>query len=145
MEIYFLKPGKTGILSVWKSRNPDLKYFSLIAVFSVSVAGETTTNYEGLFNKFCKLSYFDQHAVTSSCATSVVEQVNSFASASSSYLPLIDNMSYLFDMMEHSYNISGLLEFLTQVCDLLSVSLCFSCAPSRKFMNELKKNFNGLI
>ena len=85
---------------------------------SFYVAGETTTNYEGLFNKFCKLSYFDQHAVTSSCATSVVEQINSFASASSSYLPLIDNISYLFDMMEHAYNISGLLEFLTQVCNL---------------------------
>ena len=76
---------------------------------------DSSTNFESTFNKFQKLSYYDQHAVTSSCACAVLEAINSFAVGNSSYLPLVENISYLFDLMEYALNISGLLDFVIQV------------------------------
>ncbi|XP_013408892.1 mediator of RNA polymerase II transcription subunit 12-like protein [Lingula anatina] len=71
-------------------------------------------NYEGTFTRFQKLSYYDQHAVTSSCATQVLEQFSSFSSGNSTYLPLVENISFLFDLMEHCHNINSLIEFCIQ-------------------------------
>ncbi|XP_067668814.1 mediator of RNA polymerase II transcription subunit 12-like protein [Haliotis asinina] len=82
------------------------------AAASVSVV---LPNYEGIFQKFQKLSYYDQHSVTEQCCAAVIEQINSFVSGSSSYLPLVDNISYLFDLMEYSLNINGLIEFICQM------------------------------
>ncbi len=82
---------------------------------SLPSAAEATTNYEALFARFCRLSYFDQHAVTSACGGAVVELVSAFAAGSSSYLPLTENVAFLFDMMERAYNVSGLLDFIAQV------------------------------
>ncbi|XP_069105326.1 mediator of RNA polymerase II transcription subunit 12-like protein isoform X3 [Argopecten irradians] len=79
-----------------------------------SLAGVVTNFdqiFEGIFGKYQKLSYFDQHAVTAQCTDAVCEQINSFTMGNSSYLPLVDNISYLFDLMEYSLNIYGLLEF----------------------------------
>ena len=76
---------------------------------------DLSVNYEAMFTRFQKLSYHDQHAVTSACANTVVEVVSGFAASNSSYLPLIDNISYLFDLMEYCYNVSGLMDFMIQV------------------------------
>ncbi|KAJ8310216.1 hypothetical protein KUTeg_012081 [Tegillarca granosa] len=90
-----------------------------------SSMSSTNTNFElvfdGIFNKFQKLSFYDQHAVTAQCASTVLEQIHSFTSNSSSYLPLVENISYLFDLMEYSYNIYGLLEFSVQLLKELSL------------------------
>ncbi len=96
----------TNAVTEWAHCQRQVAFFSVVDV---------TPNYEALFAKFCRLSYFDQHAVTSACATHVIEQIQSFAGSASSYLPLVDNVSYLFDMMEHCYNISGLIDFIIQV------------------------------
>ncbi|XP_064639525.1 mediator of RNA polymerase II transcription subunit 12-like protein isoform X2 [Lineus longissimus] len=77
-------------------------------------------NFESTFNKFQKLSYYDMHAVTSLCASSVLEIINSFVTGSSFYLPLVENISYLFDLMEYSLNINGLMDFVIQLLKELS-------------------------
>ena len=41
--------------------------------------------------------------------------IQTFIANSASYLPLMENISYLIDLMEHCYNIGGLVEFLVQV------------------------------
>lgn len=79
---------------------------------------DPATNLEATFNKFQKLSYYDQHAVTSQCAATVLEQINTFMTATPGYLPLVDNVSYLFDLMEYSLNINGVIEFCIQVSSL---------------------------
>ena len=49
--------------------------------------------------------------------------VNGFATGSSIYLPLIDNISYLLYLMENALNIGGLLDFSVQVNPALIHSL----------------------
>jgi len=75
-----------------------------------------TLNLELLFSKFQKLSYYDQHHLTWQCTTAVSEQIASFTSGNSTYLPQVENISYLFDLMEHSMGVNNLLEFSVQVC-----------------------------
>lgn len=75
----------------------------------------TTNLMESTLHKFQKLSYFDQHYVISHCAQTVLEQILAFNSGNSNYLPLVDNISYLFDLMENALYISSLLEFAVQV------------------------------
>ncbi|CAH1781069.1 unnamed protein product [Owenia fusiformis] len=72
-------------------------------------------NMKSTFKKFQQLSYYDQHSVTSSCTMAVLEQVSSFVSRTSTYLPLLENISYLLDLMEYCLNINGLLEFAIQL------------------------------
>ncbi|XP_041350095.1 mediator of RNA polymerase II transcription subunit 12-like protein isoform X2 [Gigantopelta aegis] len=72
-------------------------------------------NFDGIFVKYQKLSYYDQHAVSCQCTNAILEQMNSFVSGSSSYLPLVENISYLFDLMEYSIIVNGLVEFVTQI------------------------------
>lgn len=101
-----------------------------------SSMSSTNTNFElvfdGIFNKFQKLSFYDQHAVTAQCASTVLEQIHSFTSNSSSYLPLVENISYLFDLMEYSYNIYGLLEFSVQVNKVIYIFLSRKWIPFNK-------------
>lgn len=72
-------------------------------------------NFESTVTKFQSLSYFDQHVVTLSVANSVVEMLNAFATGNSNYLPLVEYISFLFDLMELALNIHGLIEFTIQV------------------------------
>ena len=73
--------------------------------------------FESIFSKFQKLSYHDQHYVTTQCKTCVLDHIQNFLSGSSTYIPYVENVSYLFDMMEFSLNIYGLLDFSVQVSD----------------------------
>ena len=87
---------------------------------------DSSASYESTFGKFQKLSLFDQHAVTASCVSVILESFSGFVSGGISYLPLISNLSYMFDLMEHCLNISGLMDLSIQVRHrptLLSTSL----------------------
>ncbi|XP_076370100.1 mediator complex subunit kohtalo isoform X2 [Tachypleus tridentatus] len=72
-------------------------------------------NFEAVTARFQSLSYFDQHVVTQSCASSVVEMLNGFANGNSNYLPLVEYVSFLFDLMEIALSIHGLIEFCLQL------------------------------
>lgn len=72
-------------------------------------------SFDAVVARFQSLSYFDQHVVTLSCASSVVEMLNSFALGNSSYLPLVEYISFLFELMETALNIHGLIEFTIQL------------------------------
>ncbi|KAH9509032.1 Mediator of RNA polymerase II transcription subunit 12-like protein, partial [Bulinus truncatus] len=82
----------------------------------------TSPNFDNLQQKFSKLSYFDQHQVTAQCTSAVLDQIKSFTAGNSSYLPLGDNISFLFDLMQSALNINGLLEFIIRILkDLVEV------------------------
>jgi len=71
---------------------------------------------ENTFGKFRRLSYHDQHAVTQTVAKNLTETIGCFAAGTITYLPVLDNVSFLFDLMEYCLNISCLLELTIQVC-----------------------------
>jgi len=77
---------------------------------------------ENTFAKFRRLSYHDQHAVTQTVAKNLMETISCFAAGTITYLPILDNVSFLFDLMEYCLNISCLLELTIQVCS------CVGCA-----------------
>ena len=94
---------------------------------------EESVNFEALFSRFQKLPYYDQQVVTGTCAASVLEAVAAFLNGTSVYLPVVDNVSYLFDLMQSSLNISGLLEFIVQVS-------CHQCLGSSRHQRVQVKN-----
>ncbi|KAF3838659.1 hypothetical protein F7725_010427 [Dissostichus mawsoni] len=76
---------------------------------------------EDIFAKFQHLSHFDQHQVTSQVSRNVLEQINSFALGMSYHLPLVQHIQFIFDLMEYSLNISGLIDFAIQLVNELSL------------------------
>ncbi|XP_078403088.1 mediator of RNA polymerase II transcription subunit 12 isoform X3 [Cetorhinus maximus] len=76
---------------------------------------------EDIFAKFQHLSHFDQHQVTSQVSRNVLEQITSFALGMSYHLPLVQHIQFIFDLMEYSLNISGLIDFAIQLLNELSV------------------------
>uniref|UniRef100_A0A4W3I696 Mediator complex subunit 12 n=1 Tax=Callorhinchus milii TaxID=7868 RepID=A0A4W3I696_CALMI len=76
---------------------------------------------EDIFAKFQHLSHFDQHQVTSQVSRNVLEQITSFALGMSFHLPLVQHIQFIFDLMEYSLNISGLIDFAIQLLNELSV------------------------
>uniref|UniRef100_A0A8C5S5V4 Mediator complex subunit 12 n=1 Tax=Laticauda laticaudata TaxID=8630 RepID=A0A8C5S5V4_LATLA len=76
---------------------------------------------EDIFAKFQHLSHFDQHLVTSQVSRNVLEQITSFALGMSYHLPLVQHIQFIFDLMEYSLNISGLIDFAIQLLNELSV------------------------
>lgn len=50
----------------------------------------------------------------------VLEQITSFALGMSYHLPLVQHIQFIFDLMEYSLNISGLIDFAIQVLALQS-------------------------
>ncbi|XP_041847052.1 mediator of RNA polymerase II transcription subunit 12 isoform X4 [Melanotaenia boesemani] len=76
---------------------------------------------EDIFSKFQLLSHFDQHQVTSQVSRNVLEQITSFALGMSYHLPLVQHIQFIFDLMEYSLNISGLIDFANQLLNELSL------------------------
>jgi hypothetical protein len=65
--------------------------------------------------RFLSLSYFDRHAVASQAATTCMEMISSFVVGGSAYLPVLEHISFLFDMFEVSLSISGLIDLCLQL------------------------------
>ncbi|XP_069603385.1 mediator of RNA polymerase II transcription subunit 12 isoform X3 [Ranitomeya imitator] len=76
---------------------------------------------EEIFHRFQQLSHFDQHQVTAQVSRNVLEQITSFALGLSYHLPLVQHVQFIFDLMEYSLNISGLIDFAIQLLNELSV------------------------
>uniref|UniRef100_A0A3P8YKQ4 Mediator complex subunit Med12 domain-containing protein n=1 Tax=Esox lucius TaxID=8010 RepID=A0A3P8YKQ4_ESOLU len=76
---------------------------------------------EDIFSKFQHLSHFDQHQVTSQVSRNVLEQITNFALGMSYHLPLVQHIQFIFDLMEYSLNISGLIDFAIQLLNELSL------------------------
>ena len=87
--------------------------------------GDQVLNLDNTFSKFRKLCYYDQHAVTQTVAKILSETVSNFALGAVSYLPQIDYVSFLFDLMEYCLNTSRLLELAIQVSGAGSASVQF--------------------
>lgn len=72
-------------------------------------------NVESALARFQNLSIFDQHVLTNSCASNVLEMLNGVVNGNANHLPHIDSIVFLFDLMEVALNIYGLVEFITQM------------------------------
>lgn len=72
-------------------------------------------NFEATTSKCQNMAYFDQHVVTSQCAATVLEQLNSFTLGNNYYLPVQEHVAFLFDLMEMALNIYSLLELCDQI------------------------------
>lgn len=98
-----------------------LKLFSKKTSMDIADGGKVKRHARDVFNfeaamaRFQSLSYFDQHVVTQACASAVLEMLGGFAGGSSNYLPLVEYVAFLFDLMELSFNIHGLIEFGLQL------------------------------
>lgn len=53
--------------------------------------------------------------VCAQVSRNVLEQITSFALGMSYHLPLVQHIQFIFDLMEYSLNISGLIDFAIQV------------------------------
>ncbi|XP_059156878.1 mediator of RNA polymerase II transcription subunit 12-like protein isoform X2 [Physella acuta] len=107
---------------VKKKKEKEAKEAENNATPATSGTTVTSPNFDNLQQKFSKLSYFDQHQVTAQCTSAVLDQIKSFTAGNSSYLPLKDNISFLFDLMQSALNISGLLDFIIRLLkDLVEV------------------------
>lgn len=83
-------------------------------------------NFELSMQRFLALSYFDRHAVATQAASTCMEMINSFTSSGAVYLPVLEHISFLFDLYEVSLSISGLVDLCIQ---LLKGNFCFLCFP----------------
>jgi len=97
-----------------------LKLFSKRFSVDVAEGGKIKKHHKSEFifsevvGKFQELSYFDQHAVTSQCGQTVIEMVQAFHGCSSAiHLPVIEHVSFLFDLAGQAFNIQYLLEWCT--------------------------------
>ena len=72
-------------------------------------------NFELNMQRFMALSYFDRHAVSTQAATACLEMISSFTSGASAYLPVLEHISFLFDLFEVSLSISGLIDLCLQL------------------------------
>ena len=72
-------------------------------------------NFELSMQRFLALSYFDRHAVAAQSASVCLEMISGFTSGGSSYLPILEHISFLFDLFEVSLSISGLIELCLQL------------------------------
>ncbi|CAG5131136.1 unnamed protein product, partial [Candidula unifasciata] len=107
---------------VKKKKEKEAKEGEVTVTPSMSNTAIATPNFDSLQQKFSKLSYFDQHQVTAQCTSAVLDQIKSFTAGNSSYLPLGDNISFLFDLMQSALNISGLMDFIIRLLkDLVEV------------------------
>lgn len=78
-------------------------------------------NFESSMQRFLALSYFDRHAVAAQAASTCMEMFNSFtvgveeSERRAVYLPVLEHISFLFDLFEVSLNISGLIDLCMQL------------------------------
>lgn len=64
----------------------------------------------------CRFSVDKSDTSCVQVSRNVLEQITSFALGMSYHLPLVQHIQFIFDLMEYSLNISGLIDFAIQVC-----------------------------
>lgn len=72
-------------------------------------------NFELSMQRFLALSYFDRHAVAAQAASTCMEMISSFTVGGAAYLPILEHISFLFDLFEVSLSISGLIDLCLQL------------------------------
>lgn len=71
-------------------------------------------NFELSMQRFLALSYFDRHTVAAQAASTCMEMISSFTGGGAYYLPILEHISFLFDLFEVSLSISGLIDLCLQ-------------------------------
>lgn len=86
-----------------------------VSDFLLNVSMNFESVFEGIFNKFQKLFFYDQYFVIVQCRNLVLDEIKNFIICNFFYFFLVENVLYLFDLMEYFLNIYGLLDFFVQV------------------------------
>lgn len=98
-----------------------LKLFSKRFSIDVNEGGKIKKHHKSEFifgdvvTRFQDLSYFDQHVVTNKCGQAVIEMLQGFHSGTSVHLPVMEYISFLFDLAGQAYNIQSLLDWCFQI------------------------------
>ncbi|XP_033637539.1 mediator of RNA polymerase II transcription subunit 12-like protein isoform X2 [Asterias rubens] len=87
----------------------------------IKTEGQQPVNLEQVVERYRTLSYFDQHMVTAACASHVLEQIQSCSQGSLENLPLVEQITLVFELMESALNIHGLLDFSVQLLNYMSI------------------------
>ena len=108
--------------AVKKATKDMLKLFSRKASMDLTDGGKVKKSavkdgfsFESALSRFQNLPFFDQHAVTGSCATTCIEMLNAVATGSANYLPLVESIAFLFDLMDMALNVHGMIDFIIQM------------------------------
>ncbi|KAG9509321.1 Mediator of RNA polymerase II transcription subunit 12, partial [Fragariocoptes setiger] len=68
-----------------------------------------------VISKFEQHSYYDQHVITNNVSSLVTEMLSMVASGQSNHLPSLESLTFLFELMLASTNISGLIDLVMQI------------------------------
>ena len=105
--------------AVKKVTKEIMKLFSRKASMDISDGGKVKKsatkdgfNFESALTRFQSLPFYDQSVVTSTCASASIEMLNGVAKGESNYLPLVESIAFLFDLMEMAFNVHGMIEFI---------------------------------
>lgn len=97
---------------------PPVLFFFLLIFFpptQAKPAGLTPFHHHGFLLPW----FFPPSTPVSHCpyqvSRNVLEQITSFALGMSYHLPLVQHVQFIFDLMEYSLSISGLIDFAIQV------------------------------
>lgn len=108
--------------TVKKITKDILKLFSRKASMDISEGGKVKKsatkdgfNFESTLSRFQSLPFFDQNSVTVSCATTCIEMLSGLGMGTANYLPLVESIAFLFDLMEMALNVHGMIEFIIQL------------------------------
>lgn len=108
--------------TVKKVSKEILKLFSRKASMDIAEGGKIKKsavkdgfNFESALTRFQALSFFDQHYVTATCASTCIEMLNAVGNASANYLPLVESIAFLFDLMDMALNVHGMIDFIIQM------------------------------
>lgn len=113
--------------AVKKVNKEIMKLFSTKACMDISQGCKVRKSikkegydFGNIVSKFQALSVFDQQCITSQCSATVLDMLKSVANGSGNHLPLLESVSFLFDLMEIALNVYGLVEFVVQMVRELS-------------------------
>ena len=76
--------------------------------------------YSQIRKSILSLSYHDQYYVTNRISKILVERLTNFIERRASYLPWLDDVAFLFELMEKSLNLHGLIQTCVDIFRIFS-------------------------
>ncbi|XP_076454432.1 mediator of RNA polymerase II transcription subunit 12-like protein [Babylonia areolata] len=106
-------------------------------------------NLEALMQKFQKLSYHDQHSVTKHCTVAILDQMKAYVDNNSTFLPQVQPIAFLFELMQQALNLNGLMKFIVDLLSMLvqveAQLVVIESAISTRFLTKLCLRIVGVI
>ena len=108
------------------------KYFNTLTTLHTHLNVAEQENLNGLQSQFSKLTHYDQYSVLAKVCTHLIDIYKTLDTKS--YLPRLQYLQFVFDLMESSANVFNLLLFCIR---LLHVAVGLEQFLRKKFQNQL--------